>query len=253
MRRLAGIALFIGFLSFGGINLELTNYTTTEISSGVVVMHSPKSRGFNQNRWSKVDGSSTTPLKEGWSIITTPLKTVEDVLRKSLIVEVKRIVDRYPDKKLAVIDWGCGDGTAINELARQARRAGINARFIGYSNLYFDRWKESEDVEFILDNMDRLPVYFENDEIGLIFSHFGMYHVRSEALVEHLNNLSTRIVSGGIIVTNTCEYKRDALINASHYYTIDTYFTTYDKVFGLTRNEVGAGVWTYSIPLCNLN
>lgn len=236
----------------GGVDFSMlgSHQAATRLEIGTVIHHSPNLKEWDTKTYAKTNGEKTSPMKEGWSIITTDLPEVERALGTKLMETIMTLRKRYPNKELVIIDWGCGMGQAINTLADQARRAEVkNVKFVGYSNMYFPQWSVTRNVEFIFDEMDNLPKYLDNNSVALIFSHFGLYHVQGLKFLEHLRNLSTKMVTGGMIVTNTCQVNGHFILEASPYYLPEQYYTNYDKVYRLTRNSVGCGILTSSIPV----
>ena len=234
-----------------GINFQFTRPASspvTVLDSGVIIKHSP---GLIP-RFSFMDlyGNKTTPMGQGWSIISTALDVVEDILNIKLLSQVKRISDMYPDRQIFVIDWGCGDGRAINALAKQAQRIGIkNVKFIGFGNLFFRRWKFAQNSEFIFDKMENLHKYLGKKSVGLIYSHFGLYHVSSDAISKHLNELAPYMLNQGLVITNVTERKIDIFINSTPYYTADEDFTAHNNVIRLTRKGVGSTVYSSAVTV----
>ena len=218
----------------------------TVLDSGVIVRHPDVT--LQTSSFMNLEGK-TTPMEAGYSIISTPINVVEDTLDVKLLGQVKRMSEMYPDTMIMVIDWGCGDGRAIQTLAKQSQRIGIkNVRFVGFSNLYFPRWKFAQNVEFIFDDMRNLHKYLGKKSVAVIFSHFGLYHVSSDAISKHLNELAPYILNEGLVVTNVTERGHDVLADSFPYFIINEYFTEYDKVVRLTRKGVGASVISMSTP-----
>jgi hypothetical protein len=258
------LTLLIATSSYAGVNLDLTYYDTKRLEVGTVIHHNPRVDWATKS-YANLDGEVTNPMKEGWSIITTPLWEVEDALGIKILEQVVIMCNRYPNKQIVVIDWGCGMGQSINSVAEQSKRLGLNARFIGFSNLYFPQWSMTRNVEYIFDDMKNLPKYFNKAEIGLIYSHFGLYHISGEGISNHVNEMAPYMLTGGMIVTNSSRTIHKSIMDSAPYYSIDRWFTdhntvyaetkTTETVYRLTRNDasspIGSSMFGSAIPLNN--
>lgn len=119
-----------------------------------------------------------------YEFLETPLHRVDENLGVDLFEEIVRL-DRgrrdrgTPDESITVLDFGCGEGTALQDLHRKLQDAGIrNVRLIGYSDLAYRAWLSAPPgITFIYDIEDAIDRYFAAGEVDLIYSHFGLHHV----------------------------------------------------------------------------
>ncbi len=131
--------------------------------------------------------------KRPWGHEATRLAALEATLEFPLWQEIRKRAAEYQSRGeiLNVLDWGTGEGTAISEMARRAKEEGLgNVRFYGFGDMYYPSWQEApEGVTFIWDTAGGLPSYFKPEEIGLMFSHFGLTHLIPERYVAHMNSM----------------------------------------------------------------
>jgi len=176
------------------------------------------------------------PVSRGYSIIKTPLNEITETLGFDII---KYIQDRG-DKETVIIDWGCGEGAMLNEVAKQLRHAELtNVKLYGFSDLYFSIWSQNDSmINYIYDDMEHL-IYHDIPRVDLIISHFGLFHVEDK-IIKHFNDLRYILNDGGLIVYNTFGYEKDKLIDLTYYYSVENYFTQDDQVFKLRLKPNGS-------------
>jgi len=113
---------------------------------------------------------------KGWSVFSgSNLKRIQG----SIGLDISEFIEKArkdPNKLFTWVDWGCGDASAMDEIATLLDAQNIkNVRLVAYSNAYTPEWeKVHKRVTFILDAADNLYKYFENEEIDLIYSHYGL-------------------------------------------------------------------------------
>ena len=238
MKRWIILFLLIPNLAYGGISFKISSpIKQTTLENGAIVKHH-SGITIPQNSIINTKGKITTPMKLRYSIIDTSLSTVETILMVKLLKRINEMSEKYPYQEIVVIDWGCGTGKAIHTLANQAKRLGLkNVKFIGFSNLYFPRWKRTSGVEFIFDEMENLHKYLKKESVGIIYSHFGLFHIPTDMTASHLNKLAPYILEGGLVVTNVMETSEDAFVNASPNYKINNHFTEYYRIVKFTRTS----------------
>ncbi len=134
-----------------------------------------------------------------WTVWDTPLDKFETDLDFHILTYLKTLLERYPGRRITVVDWGCGSGKAISELARLAKELSPNLRLIGYSDQIYRDWNEApENVTFILDTADQLPGYFNDGDIDLVVSHHGFSKLGAD-YIGHLRQMHGRMAPHGII------------------------------------------------------
>lgn len=129
-----------------------------------------------------------------WPISSTPLSRVQESLGFDIESHVYLLCKNAEGRGrcVTVLDWGCGEGAALLDLARSMHVKGIrNLKLIGFSDAYFHRWQRiySDDVTFILDHGDNLHRYLGEGEVDFIYSHYGMYYVMSSSWGTRLSSL----------------------------------------------------------------
>lgn len=163
-------------------------------------------RGFptRLRRTPSGDLSEIEPI--GWQYIQSPLGEVNQRLHMNLAEHIQSLARAHPEETVRILDWGCGKGATVIDLARQLKEAGItNVQFFGFSDEYHAMWnKAPETVTFIWDVADHLPGYFDQHPLHFIYSHFGIAHLGME-YYDHLKALVRRLSPDGTIRHNDSE------------------------------------------------
>lgn len=113
---------------------------------------------------------------EKWPNETTRLSDVE----RRLGIDTESWIARrhaLTRRKVRVLDWGCGKGTAITQLAMN-NRSMVDA--FGYSFERYPAWKKNKFVDFIWEDSHRLLRVFRPNSIDLILSNLGIRWMYSE-------------------------------------------------------------------------
>jgi hypothetical protein len=127
-----------------------------------------------------------------------------------------RIIDLYEQGKgrsrndpIVVLDWGCGEGTAVTELLDIVKilgrkYPGLNVRVIGYSRDFYPSWSTiPRDVDMVVDEAKYLMEdlqYLGVKHVDLVFSRLGITHWLHEnkfVVLEHLKQLGQMLRPGG--------------------------------------------------------
>lgn len=111
---------------------------------------------------------------------------------------------RLKEKKqpLVVLDWGCGKGQAIDELAK-----GQPVHAYGYSVDSYKEWNNSKNTKFIHSTNEDLLRYFKDGSIDIIYSYLAMAHMFSKSIesrkskraINHICSLTRKLSKGGIL------------------------------------------------------
>lgn len=110
-------------------------------------------------------------------------------------------------KKIRVLDWGCGKGTAITQIAMNNRSI-VDA--YGYSFERYPAWEKNKFVDFIWEDSHRMLRVFKPGSIDLILSNLGIRWLYSELagnpkrgvlLSAYIKKLATKLQrNGGLLV-----------------------------------------------------
>ena len=114
--------------------------------------------------------------------------------------EAKKI---SPDKIVTVVDWGCGNGRALNDIAEQLEIRKIdNIKLIGFGNGLFPEWKNvNKKVSFIFDDSDNFFKYFSEGQIDFIYSHFGLIHIKPDGkFIKYIDKIKPYLNNNGEII-----------------------------------------------------
>jgi hypothetical protein len=130
-----------------------------------------------------------------WPIERTPLRTVMATLRINLVREAEK---RAKQKRPVVVDWGCGEGSAITFLAHETKKLKNSPKLYGFSNRAYSTWAENQAVKFIHAPAEDFARYFKDSSIDILYSHQSLHHLPEEYTLSLIPKLSKR----GILVTN---------------------------------------------------
>jgi hypothetical protein len=119
--------------------------------------------------------------KNNYSALSTPLRTVNQRLSIDLIEQITAIArererSKTPNRKIIVLDWGAGKGTALQEILEQLKKNDLrHIRLIGFGHMPFKGWHDlPKGIDMILDVDWALPLYFKKGTVDLIYSHQGL-------------------------------------------------------------------------------
>ncbi|MFH2061278.1 MAG: class I SAM-dependent methyltransferase [Pseudomonadota bacterium] len=109
----------------------------------------------------------------------TDLHVFNDLIRiKERIIALNKHKKKW-DIPFVILDWGCGSGHTLNQLSKWLDEQKIfDVKLYGFANQIHPDWKyAAENITFILDVADHLPLYFKDEKIDLIYSIAGLYYL----------------------------------------------------------------------------
>jgi len=158
-----------------------------------------------ENEIARGDILSDRPIvrinEEYWPISTTDLKKVERDSGFPIRDHCAKLVSESPTMPV-ILEWGCGQGKAVNDLTNDPRIRG-KALVFAYSNTWYQRWNEIHGVKFLFFVKEHLPEYFKRRklEVNIVFTHTALEaHVYGNDLINHLQALASIMAKGGVIV-----------------------------------------------------
>jgi trans-aconitate methyltransferase len=137
-----------------------------------------------------------------WKQFSSPLSRVSSNIGVNLPgwIQQHHVEAKRP---LAVLDWGCGDGATIEEVARRFP-TGVHA--YGYDHHSHAPWLKSENVKYIHQDAAGMPRYIKKGSMDLIYSHYGLTHLLVEMPVQegirYLSGLVAKLKPGGLFAMN---------------------------------------------------
>lgn len=141
-------------------------------------------------------------LREGsWKINHTPLVTMNERYGGIKIEDAIRTARaHFPRIQLNTVEWGCGAGDALFELAMQHKEE--NMRFIGLSGDQYQQWAlRKKRIDFYHDVGERFDRYFRfGRKIHCMFSQNGLTRLSDAELNAHMAKLAPRFEHGGILL-----------------------------------------------------
>ena len=92
-----------------------------------------------------------------------------------------------------ILDWGCGRGTALTEIAKLFPES----RCYGFSAEFYDDWRSNESATFIHAVREDLPRYLKDNSVAVIFSHVGMTRLGNDEFLDELDKILPKLKRGG--------------------------------------------------------
>jgi len=155
-----------------------------KISSTQVVIKSGK-----QNRFVRV-------LAKDWRLKNAPFSTINRFFHDRPQKVISDFSTKNPNKKMNVLDWGCFDGRAVRDLAKNS-----SLNVFGFSRDAHPGMLNARNATFLNTEKPQLIRYLKKHKIkiDLIFSRMGLQYVPLEELVSHLIELKECLSIGGKI------------------------------------------------------
>ncbi len=148
----------------------------------------------------------------GYGIRDSTLSEVEREFWYSLrrLIMKTHIRTKQP---VVVLDWGCGTGRAITELAQIFPFV----KAYGISQDSYTQWKKNDKVKFIQEDAENSLRYFRDKGVDVIFSKMALYHLWSSGLMEeYLKKLCNKLKIDGILLMENNE-RYNALMDKMKY------------------------------------
>ena len=142
-------------------------------------------------------------------------KTFRVDMVEATISQIRSLRERGEVRPAVIIDFGLGDGTLLDDLARSLRkqlpRKGFSmndVRLIGLGHITSPKWlKLDESIEIVWGQPRHLFEHLGKDSFDLLVSHMGLYYFRLfefpdfwEILIDQYLSPGGRIIFNGIYV-----------------------------------------------------
>ncbi len=144
---------------------------------------------------------------------------------------INEMSKKYPNRKLNVLDWGCGDGTAAKGAAQNKK---LNV--FGFSIDSSEGWLKPEGVTFLHTATDALPVFLRKKKINLdlIYERASLKHMPPSEQIKQLGKLSKVMHVGGKVFVDPI-YAEPRYVSALER---EGYFVEVHKNFILSLTKV---------------
>jgi ubiquinone/menaquinone biosynthesis C-methylase UbiE len=119
---------------------------------------------------------------------------VDAMNRGQISAAIKEVSLKNPNRKLNILDWGCGDGTAAKQVAQNKK---LNV--FGFSIDSSEGWLKPEGVTFLHTATEVLPVFLKKKKIKLdvVYGYASFKHLPSfDHQIQALNELSPVLNKG---------------------------------------------------------
>jgi len=119
---------------------------------------------------------------------------IDALSRGGITSTIKEMSRKYPNRKLNILDWGCGNGVAAKEAAQNKK---LNV--FGFSIDSSEGWLKPEGVTFLQTAVDALPVFLTKKKIklDLIYARASLKHMVPGEQIKQLGKLSRVLSVGG--------------------------------------------------------
>jgi len=135
-------------------------------------------------------------FEEGsWSVHKSRITRIEKTLKFGVQREIAGRIAK--GERPVVLDWGCGTGRAIVNLA--SRFPQISA--IGFSDISYGQWKGTNKAKFIHDTKERLLRLVKNGSVDVIYSHSALSQIGGK-MQEYLLELLPKLKKKGLLATD---------------------------------------------------
>jgi len=113
---------------------------------------------------------------------------------------VKELSIKHPDRKLNTLDFGCGDGTAAKQVAKNNK---LNV--FGFSIDSSEAWLKPEGVTFLQTAVDVLPTFLRKNKINLdiVYERASLKYLPPSKQVSVLEKLSSVLNVGGRVFVDS--------------------------------------------------
>ncbi len=129
--------------------------------------------------------------------------------------KINKLIEQRSDSRepLYILDWGFGDGTAIDELAQKFEHI-ENLYFIGYGMTHDSKWSTFGETFkrkniIIFDHIWKLEKHLKKilkgNKLALVYSHFGLAHLLRDYpddAREQIKTLMKYMKNGASLITN---------------------------------------------------
>lgn len=139
----------------------------------------------------------------GWDVHRSTIAEIEKTSGYPIRKELWKKFNKT-GKPLSVLDWGCGNGRAATELAKEF---GSALRVYGCGDEFYKEWVQNSSVHFIHETAYDSLRYFKNNSLDLVYSHYALHYLR-EALPEYINKLAPKLKKGGKIIIAGERYEK---------------------------------------------
>lgn len=153
-----------------------------------------------------------------WSVFFTPIQKISTELG----LDIPRWIERRLEnkRKLNILDWGCGAGTAATQLGEKYGRF---IHMYGYGNMPHESWAKNAHVKFIWQDQQSMLRYFKDGSLDLIYSRFGLYHtlrpqIPLEERMEYWVSLVKKLSTKGLLISDLMDrpFPRSMIIRIQH-------------------------------------
>ena len=109
-------------------------------------------------------------------------------------MENLRLCSAASGRSAVVLDWGCGTGMALSQLAEEK---GLRVVLIGFAKESHKEWAVHKNANFLQGLPEELPNHFKSSSIDLIFSHNGLNYLSGDEIVHHLLEMHSKLKRNG--------------------------------------------------------
>jgi len=168
----------------------------------------------------RLTGARTPPDEMGYYTWTTSLLMFQNDFSSAgytcdIIRDILERVRRNPRQMVTLVDWGCGTGKLLNNIAAKLKDVlpdfKNHVRLIGFANMYLKEWEKSDSsVIFILDTADNFPRYFSKEEIDIVISYMGIFHLEPDQYKEQMEAMFPLLHHNALVIHDYAfsEFKR---------------------------------------------
>ncbi len=135
-------------------------------------------------------------LAKDWRLKNAPFSVINHFFYDQPQKVINDFLAKNPNKKMNVLDWGCFDGRAVRDLAKNN-----SLNVFGFSRDAHPQMLKPRNATFLNTEKPQLIRYLKKHKIklDLVFSRMGMQYVSYEELVPHLIELKECLSIGGKI------------------------------------------------------